>query len=117
LGLQEKVDRGERLSDQDLAFLNEALANAQDLKSYVDRNPDAQSVYAQVVGLDKAITEKALSNEGDALPKVRAGDTRGRSSVDPAVSGVLCARETRLGPDVRPLRRRRGRLPMSTLIV
>ena len=66
LGLQEKVDRGERLSDQDLAFLNEALANAQDLKSYVDRNPDAQSVYAQVVGLDKAITEKALSNEGDA---------------------------------------------------
>jgi hypothetical protein len=28
VGLKEKVDRGERLSDQDLAFLNEALANA-----------------------------------------------------------------------------------------
>jgi hypothetical protein len=66
LGLQEKVDRGERLSDQDLAFLNEALPNAQDLKGYVDRNPDAQSVYARVVGLYKAITEKALGNEGDA---------------------------------------------------
>jgi hypothetical protein len=66
LGLQEKVDRGERLSDRDLAFLSEALANAQDLKGYADRNPDAQSVYARVVGLYKAITEKALGNEGDA---------------------------------------------------
>ena len=63
LALKEKVDRGELLSDQDLAFLERVFADAQQVKSLVHLHPDWQPLAARAVALYKEITEKALANE------------------------------------------------------
>lgn len=61
--LKEKVERGERLDNRDLAFLHEVFETAEQIKPLVDRHPEYQDVYAQATQLYKGITEKALENE------------------------------------------------------
>ena len=66
LALKEKVDRGELLSDQDLAFLERVFADAQQVKSLLHQHPEWQPLAARAVELYKQITDKALANEQKA---------------------------------------------------
>lgn len=63
LRIKAKVDRGEVLHDQDVAFLNEVLKGAHEAKPLIDRNPKLQDLYARTMNLYKEITTKALENE------------------------------------------------------
>jgi len=63
LALKEKVDAGEVLADQDLAFLHEVFEDANRVKPIIDRHPEYQDLVARVVRLYGDITAKALENE------------------------------------------------------
>lgn len=66
--IKEKVDRGERLIEWDIDFLQKLHERAEEIKPLVDRHPEYQEVYAQAVHLYKEITERALLNEQGAAP-------------------------------------------------
>ena len=61
--LKEKTDNGERLSNEDVAFLDTVIHDAQQSKHLIDRHPEWQTFCANVVHLYETITEKALENE------------------------------------------------------
>jgi len=67
--LKAKVDRGDVLSDQDLAFLNQVMEDAQHVKPLVHKHPEWQPLVARAVELYKQITERALANEQAAGAK------------------------------------------------
>lgn len=64
--LKDKVDRGERLNDADMDFLDRVLQDGKQVKSYVDRHPEYQDLVAKVMDLYKEIIEKATKNEQGA---------------------------------------------------
>ncbi|MEZ5584780.1 MAG: hypothetical protein R3F37_20230 [Candidatus Competibacteraceae bacterium] len=64
--MKDKVDSGQRLTDADLAFLKEVFADANRVKSLIDRNPEYHDLAARVLGLYAEITTKALENEQNA---------------------------------------------------
>jgi hypothetical protein len=63
LDLKAKVDRGERLDELDLGFMQELLADANASKPLLERHPEYQELAVRVLGLYKEITDKALENE------------------------------------------------------
>lgn len=66
MSIKEKVDRGEVLSDSDIAFLEEVFSDANEIKPLVDRHPELNELVARVISLYKEITDKALENEKNA---------------------------------------------------
>ncbi len=46
----------------------EVLKDAGEVKRYVDKKPDLQTLYTRGVSLYREITEKALENERNAKP-------------------------------------------------
>ena len=63
LSLKEKVDRGETLTDFDIAYLDEVFADADHIRPLVDRHPEWQELAAKLIRLYHEITAKALENE------------------------------------------------------
>ena len=63
LDLKKKVDRGEKLNEFDIQFLEEVFADAQRARGLIERNPEWQELATKMVGLYKEITDKALENE------------------------------------------------------
>ncbi|MGZ8219076.1 hypothetical protein [Methylomagnum sp.] len=68
LALKDKVGHGELLDDADIRFLHEVFDTAEQIRPWVERLPEYQSVYAQAVELYREITEQALVNEQNAHP-------------------------------------------------
>ena len=63
LAMKERVDRGEKLSDHDIHFLDEVFQDARKAQSFVADNPEYQSLVNKLIGLYNEITRKALENE------------------------------------------------------
>ena len=66
LEMKAMVDRGERLGESDLLFLEEVFADAARLKPYLDTHPEWQDLAGRMTHLYKEITDKALENEKQA---------------------------------------------------
>jgi hypothetical protein len=63
LGIQRRVDAGEKLTDSDIAFLNNVLKGLSRDKAKVGSNPKWNTLYTRLVDLYDRITQKALENE------------------------------------------------------
>lgn len=64
LALKEKVERGDKLDEFDLAFLHEVLEGAEQIKPLVDSHPEYQEIYMRALALYQEIMGMALGNEG-----------------------------------------------------
>jgi len=63
LELKEKVDRGERLNDREIDYLEEVLGDVEQVKPLLDRHPEWQDIAIRMTGLYSEITTRALQNE------------------------------------------------------
>lgn len=63
LALKTKVDRGERLDEWELAYLQDVFETSEQLKPLVDHHPEYQELYCRMLDLYREITSKALANE------------------------------------------------------
>lgn len=63
LEMKERVDRGERLDEYDLAFLDEVLRGARELLPKMNEYPAGENVAARMLQLYNEITARAIENE------------------------------------------------------
>lgn len=61
--IQERLAGGEQLDHWDRQLLEELIKDAQRIKPLVDRHPEYQELYSEVVHMYKQITDQALLNE------------------------------------------------------
>lgn len=63
LEIKDRLDRGERLTDADMRFLQEILEDAKGIAPLVSKQPEVQTLASRVTSLYSEITAKALENE------------------------------------------------------
>ena len=63
LEIKVKVDAGETLSDFDLDFLGQVLADARQIQPLAARHPEYQELVARAIHLYREILDKAAENE------------------------------------------------------
>ena len=68
LDLQQRVNSGECLTDYDIAYIEEALRDANQNKQYEVKFPEYEGLIGQVVHLYREITSKALENQKAKKP-------------------------------------------------
>jgi hypothetical protein len=64
--LKVKTEKGDRLSSEEIEFLDTVIHDAQKSKQLIDKHPEWQAFCANVAHLYETITEKALENEKDS---------------------------------------------------
>jgi hypothetical protein len=63
LGIQRRVEAGEKLTDRDIAFLDNVLKGLSRDQAKVEKNPKWSTLYTRLIDLYNQITRKALENE------------------------------------------------------
>ena len=66
LAMKERADKGGVLNDNDLAFLEQIVADAGQLRPLMEKDPRVKELAGQMLQLYRQITEKALENEKNA---------------------------------------------------
>lgn len=66
LELKDKVDRGDKLGDADLEFMNQVFQDAEAAKTLMARHPELQPLVNKLVALYSEISKKAMENEQQA---------------------------------------------------
>jgi hypothetical protein len=70
LDIKAKVDRGERLGDWDIVFLEEVCIDARRIRPLLDGHREYDLLVVHAIHLYKMITDKALENENQAQANV-----------------------------------------------
>ncbi len=63
LDLKKKVDRGEKLGEEDLKFLDEVKKDASQVNALVAKHPEYKSLVDKLAALYAEIARKGLENE------------------------------------------------------
>ena len=63
LALKDRVDKGEKLTDNDMQFLHGVFEDANQAKPLIAKHPELKELASKLVGLYSHITQKALENE------------------------------------------------------
>ena len=63
LDLKKKVDRGEKLDNYDIEFLEQVLGDATNAQTLIAKHPELQPLVSKLTSLYSEITTKGLENE------------------------------------------------------
>ncbi|HQR60687.1 MAG TPA: hypothetical protein PLH03_04910 [Methylophilaceae bacterium] len=66
LELKERLQRGEKLNELDLHFLDETFSGFMSQRTLYERHPEFQPLVAKIIGMYNEITRLALENEQKA---------------------------------------------------